>query len=48
MDYHHQINGTSWSEEHEQLLMDACKEVIVGDNVIWNNLITNIVIIKHF
>jgi hypothetical protein len=38
-DYHHQINGTSWSEEHEQLLMDACKEVIIGDNVIWNNLI---------
>lgn len=38
-EYHHQINGSAWSDDHEQLLMDACKKVMVGDNVVWEQFI---------
>ena len=38
-EYHHQINDSAWSGDHEQLLMDACKKAMVGDNIVWEQFI---------
>lgn len=38
-EYHHEINGSAWSYDHEQLLMDACKKVMVRDTVVWERFV---------
>jgi hypothetical protein len=38
-EYHHQINDSTWSDDHEQLLMDACKQAMVGDKIVWEQFI---------